>query len=85
MRCRDIMTMDLRWLPVTASVRDAAICMRDNSIGFLPICSPKGKLLGVFDVSTRHACAPPASGAARRGEGAPWNEPFTTPRHRPDL
>jgi CBS domain-containing protein len=47
MKCRDVMTMDLRWIRDTASIRDAALSMRDNSIGFLPVCDGQGTLVGV--------------------------------------
>jgi signal-transduction protein with cAMP-binding, CBS, and nucleotidyltransferase domain len=56
MKCQDLMTMDLRWVSDTASIQEAAVSMRDNSIGFLPVCDAGGALVGVVtdrDLSTR--------------------------------
>jgi CBS domain-containing protein len=59
MKCQDLMTLDLKWVRDTASVREAATCMRENSIGFLPVCDGGGGLVGVVtdrDLATR-VCA----------------------------
>jgi CBS domain-containing protein len=56
MKCQDLMTLDVRWIRDTASVREAAVSMRDNSIGFLPVCDTEGTLVGVVtdrDLATR--------------------------------
>jgi CBS domain-containing protein len=58
MKCQDVMTLDLRWIRDTASVRDAAVSMRDNSIGFLPVRDTQGALVGVVtdrDIAIRAA------------------------------
>jgi signal-transduction protein with cAMP-binding, CBS, and nucleotidyltransferase domain len=50
------MSLDLRWIRDTASVREAAVSMRDNSIGFLPVCDAGDTLVGVVtdrDLTTR--------------------------------
>lgn len=60
MKCQDLMTMDLRWVGDAASVQEAAASMRDNSIGFLPVCDVGGTLVGVVtdrDLATRAAAA----------------------------
>lgn len=48
MKCREAMTIGLRVLPLSATVQDAAITMRDNSLGFLPVCDGEGRLVGVI-------------------------------------
>jgi CBS domain-containing protein len=35
MKCRDLMNPEILWIPGTASVRQAASLMRDQSVGFL--------------------------------------------------
>jgi CBS domain-containing protein len=58
MKCGDLMNMDLRVIPATATVKDAAITMRDNALGFLPVCGGDGRLVGVLtdrDVALRAA------------------------------
>lgn len=60
MKCQDIMSLDLKWVLDTATVRDAAVSMRDNSIGFLPVCDADGNLVGVVtdrDLATRAAAS----------------------------
>ena len=56
MKCQDLMTLDLRWVRDTATVLEAAMSMRENSIGFLPVCDAEGALIGVVtdrDLTTR--------------------------------
>lgn len=58
MRCKEAMTIGLRVLPTSATVRDAALTMRENSLGFLPVCAPDGRLVGVItdrDIAVRVA------------------------------
>jgi CBS domain-containing protein len=43
--CDEIMTLDLRTIDSDASVLEAAQMMRDNSVGFLPICDPQTRRL----------------------------------------
>jgi CBS domain-containing protein len=60
MRCRDLMNLDLRLLPMHANVQQAARLMRENSLGFLPICDDEGCLVGVLtdrDIAVRAAAA----------------------------
>jgi CBS domain-containing protein len=56
-KCSDLMTVDLRWISSTATALEAAQVMRENSIGFLPICDPvSGQLVAVItdrDLVTR--------------------------------
>jgi CBS domain-containing protein len=35
MKCRDVMNLNLQWVPATATVAEAARIMRDRSMGFL--------------------------------------------------
>ena len=56
MRCADVMTMGLRVLPMTATVQEAAAMRLGNSLGFLPVCDPEGRLVGVItdrDIAVR--------------------------------
>jgi CBS domain-containing protein len=56
MKCQDLMTLDVRWIRDMATVQEAAVAMRDNSIGFLPVCDGEGNLVGVVtdrDLATR--------------------------------
>jgi CBS domain-containing protein len=58
MNCGDFMNMDLRAISASASVKEAATLMRDNALGFLPVCGSDGQLLGVLtdrDIALR-AC-----------------------------
>jgi CBS domain-containing protein len=56
-KCSELMTIDLRWIASTATALEAAQVMRENSIGFLPICdSVSGQLVAVVtdrDLVTR--------------------------------
>ena len=60
MRCRDLMNMNLQWVPETASVADAARIMRDRSMGFLLVAGARpGAAVGVVtdrDITIR-CCA----------------------------
>jgi CBS domain-containing protein len=60
MKCRDLMSVDLQWVPGAASVLDAARLMRDRSLGFLLVSEPvSGRTVGVVtdrDLAIR-ACA----------------------------
>src|SRR5262245_29613418 len=58
MKCGDLMNLDLRALPTTATVRQAALLMRDSSLGFLPVCDAQGRPLGALtdrDIAVRAA------------------------------
>ena len=56
-KCEDLMTIDLRVISSDASALEASRIMRDNSIGFLPVCDPAdGRLVAVVtdrDLVTR--------------------------------
>ena len=60
MKCSDLMNMNLQWVPMTASVADAAEIMRDRSMGFLLVeGATPGELMGVVsdrDIAIR-CCA----------------------------
>jgi CBS domain-containing protein len=58
MKCKEAMTIGLRVLPLSATVQDAALTMRENSLGFLPVCDETGRLAGVItdrDIAMRVA------------------------------
>jgi CBS domain-containing protein len=60
MKSADLMNLDLRVLPATATVQQAALLMRDSSVGFLPICDDAGRPVGVVtdrDLAVRAAVA----------------------------
>ena len=47
-KCQDVMTQRVAVLPLTATVLDVARLMREERIGFVPICEPgSGVLVGV--------------------------------------
>lgn len=48
MKCSALMTLDLRWVRDNATARDAALVMRDSSVGFLPVIDAAGGLAGVL-------------------------------------
>ncbi len=60
MRCRDLMNMNLQWVPEAASVAEAARIMRDRSMGFLLVAGARpGVAVGVLtdrDITIR-CCA----------------------------
>ncbi len=60
MRCRDLMNMNLQWVPAAATVAEAARIMRDQSMGFLLVSGAHpGEAVGVLtdrDIAVR-CCA----------------------------
>jgi CBS domain-containing protein len=64
--CADFMSRELKWVLADASAAQAARLMRDNSIGFLPVCEVgSGRVIGVVtdrDLATR-VCAEERSAA----------------------
>jgi CBS-domain-containing membrane protein len=60
MKCRDVMQTDLQWVSTNQSASDAALLMRNNSVGFLLVRDPSAdRLVGVVtdrDLTTR-VCA----------------------------
>jgi CBS domain-containing protein len=60
MRCDELMKEDVRCAEPTETIRSAAIRMRDDNIGFLPVCDADGRVLGTLtdrDIATRVAAA----------------------------
>lgn len=47
MRCEEIMKRDVRCVSPSESAQQAARRMREEGIGFLPVCDGSGKVLGV--------------------------------------
>src|SRR5512133_3810052 len=48
MRCQEIMKMDVECVSPRDSVGEAAIRMRDDNIGFLPVCDQSKRVLGTL-------------------------------------
>jgi CBS domain-containing protein len=48
MRCQEIMKQDIQCVTRTESVQEAATRMRDQNIGFLPVCDRQMKVLGTI-------------------------------------
>jgi CBS domain-containing protein len=46
MRCQDMMKRDVQCVSPGDTVQNAAIRMRDENIGFLPVCDPNRQVLG---------------------------------------
>src|SRR5512133_1538007 len=60
MRCQEIMKMDVECVSPRDSVGEAAIRMRDDNIGFLPVCDQSRKVLGTLtdrDIAIRVVAA----------------------------
>lgn len=56
MRCQDIMQTPVRWVSSGDSSLIAARVMRDENIGFLPVCDQSGRFVGTVtdrDIATR--------------------------------
>ena len=73
MMCQDLMKTDVRCASPQTTLEDAAILMRDEGIGFLPICDDVGGVIGAItdrDITIRAF----ASGA----EGTESVETFMT-------
>src|SRR5262245_16462413 len=48
MRCRDLMKKNVKWCSTTDSVVTAAELMRDENIGFVPICDVNMRVQGTL-------------------------------------
>jgi CBS domain-containing protein len=48
MLCQDIMKRDVRCVTAETSVADAAALMRDEGVGFLPVCDETRNVVGVL-------------------------------------
>jgi CBS domain-containing protein len=46
MRCKDVMKTDVECLGPDDTAADAARCMGEKNLGFLPICEDKGAVIG---------------------------------------
>jgi len=59
MRCQDIMKKPVICCKETETVQTAALRMRDSNVGFLPVCSPEDRVVGILtdrDIALR-VCA----------------------------
>ena len=48
MRCEEIMKRNVESLSPRNTIEDAALRMRDQNVGFLPVCDPSKKVLGTL-------------------------------------
>lgn len=48
MRCADIMSPDVRTIPVTWTVGECALIMREQNLGFMPVVGEDGRCIGVL-------------------------------------
>lgn len=48
MKCKEIMKTDVQCCSPRDSAEDAAILMRDENVGFLPVCDQSNKVLGTI-------------------------------------
>lgn len=48
MRCEDIMKHHVRCVSPRDTVRGAALQMREENVGFLPVCAPSRKVIGTL-------------------------------------
>jgi len=67
MTCQDVMKTDVKCISPQTTVEDAAVAMRDQNVGFLPVCDAARRVLGVMTdrdiairvVANREALAQP--------------------------
>ena len=75
MICEDMMKMDVTCVSPESTLEEAAVLMRDDGIGFLPVCDDAGRVIGTItdrDITIR---------AFASGEtGSQPVEPFMTRR-----
>jgi CBS domain-containing protein len=67
MRCEEIMKREITRVSPTDTVQTATREMRDANIGFLPVCYPSGRVIGVVtdrDVAVRLVAANRSSNAS---------------------
>lgn len=60
MLCKEIMKEDVQCLSTNSTAEEAARAMRDENIGFLPVCDQVGKVLGTItdrDIAVRLVAA----------------------------
>jgi len=60
MLCKDLMKTDIECVSATDTVQEAAARMRDQNVGFLPVCDADDKVLGTItdrDIAIRIAAA----------------------------
>jgi CBS domain-containing protein len=48
MRCEELMNRDIQWVSPRDTVEDAACRMRDQDIGFLPVCDQSRRVVGTL-------------------------------------
>ncbi len=56
MRCEDVMKREVHWVSDSDTAQEAAKKMREQNIGFLPVCDSTGNLVGTItdrDIAVR--------------------------------
>jgi CBS domain-containing protein len=74
MRCEEIMKKDVKCISPRDTAASAALKMRDQNIGFLPVCDDEDKILGALtdrDIAVRLV-------AARKSADTPAGDLMTT-------
>ena len=64
MLCQDVMKVDLKCVSPQTTLGDAAIIMRDEGVGFLPVCDAAHQVLGTLtdrDITIRAVASSAAS------------------------
>ena len=70
MRCESVMQRQVISVSPETSVQDAARLMRDHNVGFLPVCDPAGRAIGVItdrDLAIRLCAEDGAAGQTQVG------------------
>jgi CBS domain-containing protein len=60
MLCREIMKDDVKWVTTQSTVTEVAVLMRDEEIGFVPICDASRNVVGILtdrDIAIRVVAA----------------------------
>lgn len=73
MMCQDVMKADVKCVSPVTTVEDAAVKMRDEGVGFLPVCDAARRVLGTItdrDITIRVV-------ANREGMGQPIDKFMT--------
>jgi CBS domain-containing protein len=64
MLCQDLMKQDVRYVSPRDTIEDAAILMRDEGIGFVPVCDESRQVFGTLtdrDIAVRVVAAKKSS------------------------
>src|SRR4051812_31789524 len=67
MNCQDVMKSDVKCVSPTTTVEDAAAMMRDEGVGFLPVCDAAHRVIGTItdrDITIRVVASREVTGQA---------------------